>query len=134
MLLFIFATIGVELFGRLDCSDEIPCQGLDQHSNFKAFDAALLTLFRVATNDNWNGILLDTLRDECNDSKDCVQNCCANPIVSIMFFVIFKLLVLCVTVNAIIAMLLNQFREYLRDTHDNSVVQMQTNLREFNRR
>lgn len=27
LLFFIFAALGVELFGRLECSDEIPCQG-----------------------------------------------------------------------------------------------------------
>ncbi|CAF3600682.1 unnamed protein product [Rotaria sp. Silwood1] len=57
LLFFIFATLGVELFGKLECSEEQPCSGLDKHANFKNFAIALLTLFRVATGDNWNSIM-----------------------------------------------------------------------------
>jgi Ion transport protein. len=57
LLFFIFAALGVELFGRLECSDELPCQGLGEHAHFSNFGMAFLTLFRVATGDNWNGIM-----------------------------------------------------------------------------
>ena len=40
-----------------DCTDEIPCEGLDNHAHFKNFGFSMLTLFRVSTGDNWNGIL-----------------------------------------------------------------------------
>lgn len=40
-----------------ECSDIVPCDGLDMHANFKNFGFAMLTLFRVSTGDNWNGIL-----------------------------------------------------------------------------
>lgn len=62
LLFFIFAALGVELFGRLECSDDNPCQGLGEHAHFANFGMAFLTLFRVATGDNWNGIMKDTLR------------------------------------------------------------------------
>ena len=39
-----------------DC-DEVPCEGLDNHAHFRNFGFAMLTLFRVSTGDNWNGIL-----------------------------------------------------------------------------
>ena len=57
LLFFIFAALGVELFGRLECSDEMPCQGLGEHAHFANFGMAFLTLFRVATGDNWSGIM-----------------------------------------------------------------------------
>ena len=41
---------------------------------------AFLTLFRIATGDNWNGIMKDTLRDECDDTEDCLENCCINQV------------------------------------------------------
>ena len=34
-----------------------PCQGLGPHAHFRDFDTAMLTLFRLGTGDNWNGIL-----------------------------------------------------------------------------
>lgn len=40
-----------------ECTDNVPCEGLDTHANFKNFGFAMLTLFRVSTGDNWNGIL-----------------------------------------------------------------------------
>lgn len=57
LLFFIFAALGVELFGRLLCDDDHPCEGLGEHANFENFGMAFLTLFRVATGDNWNGIM-----------------------------------------------------------------------------
>jgi voltage-dependent calcium channel T type alpha-1G len=57
LLFFIFAALGVELFGKLECSEERPCSGLDKHAHFKDFGMAFLTLFRIATGDNWNGIM-----------------------------------------------------------------------------
>ena len=40
-----------------ECSDAHPCVGLSNHAHFRNFGMAFLTLFRVATGDNWNGIM-----------------------------------------------------------------------------
>lgn len=42
---------------RIECDEEHPCQGLGEHAHFQNFGMAFLTLFRVATGDNWNGIM-----------------------------------------------------------------------------
>ena len=39
-----------------DC-EKTPCEGLDEHAHFKDFGFAMLTLFRISTGDNWNGIM-----------------------------------------------------------------------------
>lgn len=57
LLFFIYAALGVELFGRLECSEDNPCEGLSRHATFTNFGMAFLTLFRVSTGDNWNGIM-----------------------------------------------------------------------------
>ncbi|XP_073755853.1 voltage-dependent T-type calcium channel subunit alpha-1H isoform X2 [Callorhinus ursinus] len=57
LLFFIYAALGVELFGRLECSEDNPCEGLSRHATFSNFGMAFLTLFRVSTGDNWNGIM-----------------------------------------------------------------------------
>ena len=49
--------IAFNYFCSQDCTDEIPCEGLDNHAHFKNFGFSMLTLFRVSTGDNWNGIL-----------------------------------------------------------------------------
>ncbi|KAK3601868.1 hypothetical protein CHS0354_041799 [Potamilus streckersoni] len=111
LLFFIFAALGVELFGRLECSEEHPCDGLSDHAHFKNFGMAFLTLFRVATGDNWNGILKDTLRTDCDDSDNCLNNCCVNPIIAPVYFVIFVLMAQFVLVNVVVAVLMKHLEE-----------------------
>ncbi|KAK3869263.1 hypothetical protein Pcinc_024357 [Petrolisthes cinctipes] len=111
LLFFIFAALGVELFGRLECDESHPCQGLGEHAHFKNFGMAFLTLFRVATGDNWNGIMKDTLRDNCDESPDCVKNCCLYPFVAPIFFVVFVLMAQFVLVNVVVAVLMKHLEE-----------------------
>lgn len=130
LLFFIFAALGVELFGRLECSDEHPCQGLGEHAHFANFGMAFLTLFRVATGDNWNGIMKDTLRDDCDDEADCVRNCCVSPIIAPIFFVIFVLMAQFVLVNVVVAVLMKHLEESHKQMEDE--LDMETELeREF---
>ncbi|KAF7408826.1 hypothetical protein HZH66_003363 [Vespula vulgaris] len=122
LLFFIFAALGVELFGRLgrssQCSDETPCQGLGEHAHFSNFGMAFLTLFRVATGDNWNGIMKDTLRDDCDESTDCVKNCCVSTIIAPIFFVIFVLMAQFVLVNVVVAVLMKHLEESHKQARD----------------
>lgn len=112
LLFFIFAALGVELFGRLECNDEYPCSGLmDQHAHFQNFGLAFLTLFRVATGDNWNGIMKDTLRDKCDPSSTCLKNCCVSQLIAPLYFVVFVLLAQFVLVNVVVAVLMKHLEE-----------------------
>ncbi|CAG9864964.1 unnamed protein product [Phyllotreta striolata] len=121
LLFFIFAALGVELFGRLDCN-AIHCQGLGEHAHFQNFGMAFLTLFRVATGDNWNGIMKDTLESEdCDQLADCITNCCISPIIAPIFFVVFVLMAQFVLVNVVVAVLMKHLEEshkQLEDEHD----------------
>ncbi|KAI6201313.1 Voltage-dependent calcium channel T type alpha-1 [Aphelenchoides besseyi] len=111
LLFFIFAALGVELFGKLECSEEHPCDGLGEHAHFKNFGMAFLTLFRIATGDNWNGIMKDALRDDCDKSDSCQRNCCVDPILAPCFFVIFVLISQFVLVNVVVAVLMKHLEE-----------------------
>ncbi|VDO22682.1 unnamed protein product [Haemonchus placei] len=111
LLFFIFAALGVELFGKLECSEDHPCDGLGEHAHFKNFGMAFLTLFRIATGDNWNGIMKDALRDDCDSSERCETNCCVDPILAPCFFVIFVLISQFVLVNVVVAVLMKHLEE-----------------------
>ncbi|XP_011633278.1 voltage-dependent T-type calcium channel subunit alpha-1G-like isoform X4 [Pogonomyrmex barbatus] len=126
LLFFIFAALGVELFGRLECNDQMPCQGLGEHAHFSNFGMAFLTLFRVATGDNWNGIMKDTLRDDCDDAADCVKNCCVSTIIAPIFFVIFVLMAQFVLVNVVVAVLMKHLEESHKQMEDE--LDMETQL------
>lgn len=91
---------------------------------------AFLTLFRVATGDNWNGIMKDTLRDDCDDAADCVRNCCVSTVIAPIFFVIFVLMAQFVLVNVVVAVLMKHLEESHKQMEDE--IDMDTELeREF---
>jgi hypothetical protein len=62
LLFFIYAALGIELFGRLACTDSNPCDGISEYANFENFGMAVLVLFRLSTGDNWNGMMKDGIR------------------------------------------------------------------------
>ena len=72
---------------------------------------AFLTLFRIATGDNWNGIMKDTLREECEEGDDCLRNCCVSPYFAPLFFVVFVLMAQFVLVNVVVAVLMKHLEE-----------------------
>ena len=93
LLFFIYAALGMELFGYLDCTDANPCDGFSEFANFDHFGHAMLILFRLTTGDNWNGLMKDGMRTSpdslyhnnvtvngalvaCSLSVDCMENCC----------------------------------------------------------
>lgn len=96
----------------------MPCQGLGEHAHFANFGMAFLTLFRVATGDNWNGIMKDTLRDDCDDNVDCVKNCCVSSVIAPIFFVIFVLMAQFVLVNVVVAVLMKHLEESHKQMED----------------
>ncbi|XP_061405116.1 voltage-dependent T-type calcium channel subunit alpha-1H-like [Lethenteron reissneri] len=122
LLFFIYAALGVELFGRLICDDETPCEGLTRHATFENFGMAFLTLFRVSTGDNWNGIMKDTLR-ECGaglpaEPPGCVAHL---PLISPVYFVTFVLTAQFVLVNVVVAVLMKHLEESNQDDDDDDV-------------
>ncbi|XP_023273227.1 voltage-dependent T-type calcium channel subunit alpha-1H-like [Seriola lalandi dorsalis] len=108
LLFFIYAALGVELFGKLECSDENPCEGLSRHATFDNFGMAFLTLFRVSTGDNWNGIMKDTLRECRPQDRHCLTYL---PLISPIYFVTFVLTAQFVLVNVVVAVLMKHLEE-----------------------
>ncbi|CAF3677485.1 unnamed protein product [Rotaria sp. Silwood1] len=119
LLFFIFTALGVELFGKLECSEERPCTGLDKHAHFKDFGMAFLTLFRIATGDNWNGIMKDALRQD--DSPHGGKNHLMSALAPI-YFVIFVLMAQFVLVNVVVAVLMKKLDESNRMMSDDTEI------------
>ncbi|XP_038549712.1 voltage-dependent T-type calcium channel subunit alpha-1I-like [Micropterus salmoides] len=70
---YIYAAVGVEIYGKLECSDDYPCLGLHAEANFRHFGVALITLYGLCTGDNWNMIMKDTLRECHPDEHGCMS-------------------------------------------------------------
>ncbi|XP_017525008.3 voltage-dependent T-type calcium channel subunit alpha-1G isoform X23 [Manis javanica] len=122
LLFFIFAALGVELFGDLECDETHPCEGLGRHATFRNFGMAFLTLFRVSTGDNWNGIMKDTLRD-CDQESTCY-----NTVISPMYFVSFVLTAQFVLVNVVIAVLMKHLEESNKEAKEEAELEAELEL------
>ncbi|KAK2894015.1 voltage-dependent T-type calcium channel subunit alpha-1H isoform X2 [Channa argus] len=117
LLFFIYAALGVELFGKLECNDNNPCEGLSRHATFENFGMAFLTLFRVSTGDNWNGIMKDTLRECHPDDRHCLAYL---PLVSPIYFVTFVLMAQFVLVNVVVAVLMKHLEESNKEAKEDA--------------
>ncbi|GCC17537.1 hypothetical protein chiPu_0021547, partial [Chiloscyllium punctatum] len=68
MLFFIYAIIGMQLFGNIGLDDSTP---INRHNNFHNFFNALMLLFRSATGESWQDIMLACLSEKrCEESSD----------------------------------------------------------------
>ncbi|XP_032123053.1 voltage-dependent T-type calcium channel subunit alpha-1I isoform X1 [Sapajus apella] len=117
LLFFIYAALGVELFGKLVCNDENPCEGMSRHATFENFGMAFLTLFQVSTGDNWNGIMKDTLRDCTHDERSCLSSL---QFVSPLYFVSFVLTAQFVLINVVVAVLMKHLDDSNKEAQEDA--------------
>ncbi|KAJ8345184.1 hypothetical protein SKAU_G00293770 [Synaphobranchus kaupii] len=125
LLFFIYAALGVELFGKLECTDDNPCEGLSRHATFENFGMAFLTLFRVSTGDNWNGIMKDTLRECRSEDKHCLTYL---PLISPLYFVTFVLIAQFVLVNVVVAVLMKHLEESNKEAKEDAEMDAEIEL------
>ncbi|XP_068100253.1 voltage-dependent T-type calcium channel subunit alpha-1H isoform X2 [Hyperolius riggenbachi] len=125
LLFFIYAALGVELFGKLVCTEDNPCEGLSRHATFENFGMAFLTLFRVSTGDNWNGIMKDTLRECTSDDKHCLTYL---PFISPVYFVTFVLIAQFVLVNVVVAVLMKHLEESNKEAKEDAEMDAEIEL------
>merc|ERR1719328_410513 len=65
MLFFIYAIIGMQVFGSLALD---PREDIERHNNFRTFVSGLQLLFRCATGEAWPNIMLS-----CQGGRPCDQ-------------------------------------------------------------
>ncbi|XP_045071852.1 voltage-dependent T-type calcium channel subunit alpha-1I-like, partial [Coregonus clupeaformis] len=128
LLFFIYAALGVELFGELVCNEDYPCEGMSRHATFENFGMAFLTLFQVSTGDNWNGIMKDTLR-ECPTDYGPDYSC--NPslqFISPMYFVSFVLTAQFVLINVVVAVLMKHLDDSNKEAKEEAEMDAEIEL------
>ncbi|XP_008327894.1 voltage-dependent T-type calcium channel subunit alpha-1I isoform X2 [Cynoglossus semilaevis] len=130
LLFFIYAALGVELFGELVCNQDYPCEGMSRHATFENFGMAFLTLFQVSTGDNWNGIMKDTLRECPPDHGTDVDYAC-NPslqFISPMYFVSFVLTAQFVLINVVVAVLMKHLDDSNKEAQEEAEMDAEIEL------
>ncbi|XP_035254563.1 voltage-dependent T-type calcium channel subunit alpha-1I-like [Anguilla anguilla] len=125
LLFFIYAALGVELFGELVCNEDFPCEGMSRHATFENFGMAFLTLFQVSTGDNWNGIMKDTLRECPTGEYTC------NPslqFISPLYFVSFVLTAQFVLINVVVAVLMKHLDDSNKEAQEEAEMDAEIEL------
>ncbi|XP_050473470.1 voltage-dependent calcium channel type A subunit alpha-1 isoform X16 [Bombus huntii] len=117
MLFFIYAIIGMQVFGNISND---PGTAIDDHNNFQSFFAGLMLLFRCATGEAWPNIMLSCVKGRPCDVKagkqepgGCGSNIAYAYFVSFIFFCSFLML------NLFVAVIMDNF-DYL--TRDSSIL------------
>ncbi|KAK3088414.1 hypothetical protein FSP39_018877 [Pinctada imbricata] len=116
MLFFIYAIIGMQVFGniKLDSQTEIT-----RHNNFRNFISALLLLFRCATGESWQLIMKSCMSDSpCDPESKMKGNKCGQDI-AVLYFVSFIFLSSFLMLNLFVAVIMDNF-DYL--TRDSSIL------------
>ncbi|XP_029395075.1 voltage-dependent R-type calcium channel subunit alpha-1E isoform X2 [Mus pahari] len=121
MLFFIYAIIGMQVFGNIKLDEE---SHINRHNNFRSFFGSLMLLFRSATGEAWQEIMLSCLGEKgCepdttapsgqNEGERCGTDLAYVYFVSFIFFCSFLML------NLFVAVIMDNF-EYL--TRDSSIL------------
>ncbi|PNJ13359.1 CACNA1A isoform 34, partial [Pongo abelii] len=124
MLFFIYAIIGMQVFGNIgidvedEDSDEDEFQ-ITEHNNFRTFFQALMLLFRSATGEAWHNIMLSCLSGKpCDKNSGILTRECGNEF-AYFYFVSFIFLCSFLMLNLFVAVIMDNF-EYL--TRDSSIL------------
>ncbi|XP_055369528.1 voltage-dependent N-type calcium channel subunit alpha-1B isoform X3 [Betta splendens] len=112
MLFFIYAIIGMQVFGNIELNDET---AINQHNNFQTFFQALTLLFRSATGEAWHEIMLACLSNrQCDKHSGTTEKECGSDF-AYFYFVSFIFLCSFLMLNLFVAVIMDNFEYLTRD-------------------
>uniref|UniRef100_A0A8D8VKH5 Voltage-dependent L-type calcium channel subunit alpha n=1 Tax=Cacopsylla melanoneura TaxID=428564 RepID=A0A8D8VKH5_9HEMI len=120
MLFFIYAVIGMQVFGKIALNGG---NAIHRNNNFQTFPQAVLVLFRSATGEAWQDIMLD-----CSNRPEfvkCDENSDGNPLgdptmscgsdIAFPYFISFYVLCSFLIINLFVAVIMDNFDYLTRD-------------------
>ncbi|XP_056660134.1 voltage-dependent L-type calcium channel subunit alpha-1D isoform X4 [Monodelphis domestica] len=115
MLFFIYAVIGMQMFGKVAMKDN---NQINRNNNFQTFPQAVLLLFRCATGEAWQEIMLACLPGKrCDPESDYSPGeeftCGSN--FAIVYFISFYMLCAFLIINLFVAVIMDNFDYLTRD-------------------
>ncbi|XP_072155545.1 muscle calcium channel subunit alpha-1 isoform X4 [Bemisia tabaci] len=117
MLFFIYAVIGMQVFGKIALNSET---AIHRNNNFQTFPQAVLVLFRSATGEAWQDIMLDCSSRpgevRCDPRSDDANNLngCGSDI-AFPYFISFYVLCSFLIINLFVAVIMDNFDYLTRD-------------------
>uniref|UniRef100_A0A3Q2C932 Voltage-dependent L-type calcium channel subunit alpha n=1 Tax=Cyprinodon variegatus TaxID=28743 RepID=A0A3Q2C932_CYPVA len=115
MIFFIYAVIGMQTFGKIAMQDYTQ---INRNNNFQTFPQAVLLLFRCATGEAWQEIMLASLPGKrCDPESDYEPgeefSCGSN--IAIVYFISFFMLCAFLIINLFVAVIMDNFDYLTRD-------------------
>ncbi|KAJ3602703.1 hypothetical protein NHX12_030452 [Muraenolepis orangiensis] len=115
MLFFIYAVIGMQVFGKVAMVDHTH---INRNNNFQTFPQAVLLLFRCATGEAWQEIMLacvaGKLCDPESDYNPGEEMTCGSGF-AIIYFISFYMLCAFLIINLFVAVIMDNFDYLTRD-------------------
>ncbi|XP_041802795.1 calcium channel, voltage-dependent, L type, alpha 1D subunit, a [Chelmon rostratus] len=115
MLFFIYAVIGMQVFGKVAMVDGTH---INRNNNFQTFPQAVLLLFRCATGEAWQEIMLacmpGKLCDPESDYNPGEEMTCGSGF-AIVYFITFYMLCAFLIINLFVAVIMDNFDYLTRD-------------------
>ncbi|XP_043564807.1 voltage-dependent L-type calcium channel subunit alpha-1C [Chiloscyllium plagiosum] len=114
MLFFIYAVIGMQVFGKIAMIDGTQ---INRNNNFQTFPQAVLLLFRCATGEAWQEIMLSCLPGRHCEKEptrhETELNC--GTYFAFFYFVSFYMLCAFLIINLFVAVIMDNFDYLTRD-------------------
>ncbi|XP_056258885.1 voltage-dependent N-type calcium channel subunit alpha-1B isoform X2 [Seriola aureovittata] len=112
MLFFIYAIIGMQVFGNIELNEDT---AINHHNNFQTFFQALTLLFRSATGEAWHEIMLSCLSNRpCDKLSGTLGKECGSDF-AYFYFVSFIFLCSFLMLNLFVAVIMDNFEYLTRD-------------------
>ncbi|KAM3872286.1 calcium channel, voltage-dependent, L type, alpha 1F subunit [Diretmus argenteus] len=115
MIFFIYAVIGMQTFGKIAMQD---FTHINRNNNFQTFPQAVLLLFRCATGEAWQEIMLASLPGKrCDPESDYERGeefSCGSSF-AIVYFISFFMLCAFLIINLFVAVIMDNFDYLTRD-------------------
>ncbi|XP_029910745.1 voltage-dependent L-type calcium channel subunit alpha-1D-like isoform X2 [Myripristis murdjan] len=115
MIFFIYAVIGMQTFGKVAIDEST---SINRNCNFQTFFMAVLVLFRCATGEQWQEIMLAALPgrrcDPESDTEPGEEFTCGSNLAYI-YFISFFMLCAYLIINLFIAVIMDNFEYLTRD-------------------
>uniref|UniRef100_A0A8C9AAZ8 Voltage-dependent L-type calcium channel subunit alpha n=1 Tax=Prolemur simus TaxID=1328070 RepID=A0A8C9AAZ8_PROSS len=117
MLFFIYAVIGMQVFGKIALNDTTE---INRNNNFQTFPQAVLLLFRCATGEAWQDIMLACMpgkkcapESESSSSTEGEAPCGSS--FAVFYFISFYMLCAFLIINLFVAVIMDNFDYLTRD-------------------
>ncbi|XP_072945832.1 muscle calcium channel subunit alpha-1-like [Epargyreus clarus] len=123
LLFFIYAVVGMQLFGKMSLFGEV----ITRNNNFRTFTGALMVLFRSATGEAWQDIMMALAPvqnyDSPTEKKLCIQSDLVEnapeeecgTVLAYFYFISFSLLCTFLIINLFVAVIMDNFDYLTRD-------------------